>query len=416
MRKRGLLAIGMSIFLGLIIINAPVRTIYALEPIKIGVLNPFTGPSAEHGLLHKKGIDLFLKQINNNVAGRKIEVYHEDTEGKPEVGLVKAKRLVGQTKVNMLMGVVYTSVGYALRGYVNEAKVPLLISAFVGADDLTHPPVPRYIFRSTYTPPQFCSTFADWAYKVKGYRKAVLFSLDYAGGYEDNGAFARVFKDLGGRILQEIYAPFGTVDYAPYIVKIDKTADCVFGLLTGDHSIKFARQWAEFGFQKKIPLLQDGLDDHLLDEVGPAAEGITMVRYWHPTIDTTENKNFMKAYYDMHGVKPGCVSEGGYTAMRMIVEALKAVKGNIEDTEAFLNALEKVDIPDVPRGRVRFDKYHHAIQNFYVGEVQLMPSMGRKYTYNVVATYKDVDQFWPYTPEQYLSKPKLVDLKGTWAK
>jgi hypothetical protein len=103
--------------------------------------------------------------------------------------------------------------------------------------------------------------------------------------------------------------------------------------------------------------------------------------------------------------------------MLAICNALKEIKGNIENKEAFLNSLGRLDVKGTPRGRVRFDKYHHVIQDFHILRVRETPkdlvATQGKYNWEVVETYKDVDQFWPLSAEQYLAMPKLKDLKGT---
>jgi branched-chain amino acid transport system substrate-binding protein len=157
MKKKVLLSVLVPM-LTLIMVEFPILTGYATAqtkaPIKIGILNPYTGPSSLHGGHFEKGAKLYLKQIGYAVEGRPIEIYTEDTEGKPEIGLVKAKRLVEGKGVHMLTGVTYTHVGYALKPYIDTTGIPLLIATFVDADELTHPPVSPYLFRISYAPSQ----------------------------------------------------------------------------------------------------------------------------------------------------------------------------------------------------------------------------------------------------------------------
>ena len=420
MRKKGFWGV-MVLMLGLIILVGLIPISYAqTSPIKIGILNPYTGHSALHGTNFEKGARLYLKQIGYKVEGRPIELSAEDTEGKPEVGLVKAKRLVEGKGVHMLTGVVMTHVGYAMKPYIDANKVPLLIATFVGAEELTHPPVSPYIYRISYCPSQIIGTAADWGYRKGGWRKATAFSLDYAAGVEDNSCFSRNFKRLGGTIVQEMYAPFGTTDWSPYIAKIDKTINAVGGIIIGGECIKFLKQWREYGLQGKITIVLNGFEDNDLEAAGEACLGVMAVRPWVISLDTPQNKAFVKGYLDEYNSPPYVAAERGFTAMHIISSVLKTVKGNIEDKEAFLKGLEKVDVKDTPRGRVRFDQYHHVIQDNHILKAretpkELAPKWG-KYSWEVVDTYKDVDQFWPYTSDQYLSMPKLKTLKGTWAK
>src|ERR1044071_400234 len=65
------------------------------------------------------------------------------------------------------------------------------------------------------------------AAKTAGWKKVVAIASDYVGGVETNGAFARVFCNAGGRIVQELWPPLGTADFAPFITQIDRGADAV---------------------------------------------------------------------------------------------------------------------------------------------------------------------------------------------
>ena len=409
------------LMLGFMMIGgATLSTAQSKAPIKIGILNPYTGHSALHGDHFEKGARLYLTQIGYKVEGRPIEIYTEDTEGKPEIGLIKAKRLVEARGVHMLTGVAVTSVGYALKPYIDTARVPLLLATFVGAEELTHPPVSPYLFRISFCPSQLVATAADWGYKKGGWRKATVFSLDYAAGVEDNSCFARTFKKLGGTVVQEMYAPFGTTDWSPYIAQLDKTVNGVSGIIIGGEGIKFLNQWREYGLQGKITLIINGIEDSDLEAAGVAGVGVMAVRPWSVALNTPENKAFVKSYLDEYRTPPYVASERGYTAMQVICATLKAIKGNIENKEGFLKALEKIDAKDTPRGRVRFDQYHNVIQDYYILKGREMPkdlvATWGKYNWETVDTYKDVDQFWPFTAEQYLAMPKLKTLKGTATK
>ncbi len=57
--------------------------------------------------------------------------------------------------------------------------------------------------------------------------------FDYAFGWEVVSGFQRTFEEAGGKVIQKLWAPVGTLDYGPYIGQINKDADAVFGLFFG---------------------------------------------------------------------------------------------------------------------------------------------------------------------------------------
>lgn len=57
------------------------------------MLGPLTGGVAVIGTGEVNGIKL-LKQLNNEIAGRKVELIVEDDAGDPTAGLTKAQKLI----------------------------------------------------------------------------------------------------------------------------------------------------------------------------------------------------------------------------------------------------------------------------------------------------------------------------------
>jgi len=75
----------------------------------------------------------------------------------------------------------------------------------------------------------------------------------------------------------------------------------------------------------------------------------------------------------------------------------------VEDREAFLAALKKVQIPDAIRGPVKLDASGNPIQNVYFRKVERNRDGELQNT--VILTIPAVSQFWKYAPEEYLKTP-----------
>ena len=198
-------------------------------PVKIGMLIELTGIFTRNGREALDGTRMYLDEIGWKAAGRTIELIVADTEGKPDVGLTKARKLVEREGVHMLAGIVNSGVGLAVAGYAKDKKVPVIVNADFGVSALTVPGplLNPYVFRWSQSGTGPGQAAADWAYKVAGWRRVILIGSDYVGGLEVNGSFARVFCSLGGRIAQELWPPLGTADFAPFITQMDRSADAV---------------------------------------------------------------------------------------------------------------------------------------------------------------------------------------------
>ena len=96
----------------------------------------------------------------------------------------------------------------------------------------------------------------------------------------------------------------------------------------------------------------------------------------------------------------------------MIAWALDAIKGNVENQEAFLAALKKVEV-DAPRGKVKLDAYNNPIHSVYVLKTE---KKGGARQNSVGGAYPDVSQFWKWGPEAYLALPTYPEMKGKWAR
>ncbi|MGC1356010.1 MAG: ABC transporter substrate-binding protein, partial [Xanthobacteraceae bacterium] len=99
------------------------------EPIKIGILGPFTGVFAVYGLKTiEQPVRLYLQEHSNKIAGRPVEVVVADDQGKPNVEIEKARDLIENQKVNVIIGLVNSAAALAVRDYLDKQKVLTLVT------------------------------------------------------------------------------------------------------------------------------------------------------------------------------------------------------------------------------------------------------------------------------------------------
>jgi len=366
----------------------------AAEPIKIGYLAPYVGVFAKFGSDLRDGFKLYLDEIGNKAAGRQIIFIDEDDEGKPEVGLVKAKKLVEKDQVHILAGIISSGVAYAVRDYVIANKIPLVITN-AGATKLTQEQRSPYIFRTSFANGQQDLAGGWYAYAKIGVRKVIMMGSDYAAGHEKAAGFKKAFQFMGGEVVEEIYPPLGTNDFAPYLAKITNyvgKVDRTWAFFAGSDAIRFVNQYDEYGLKEKIKLFcEEGVPDEAnLPSQKEAALGVESYARYCIGHDSTENKRFVREYRKKYNYDPGSLSEGGYVGAKFIVKALEAVQGKIENQEAFLKALKGVKI-EAPRGPVRLDEHQNVIFNTFIQRVEKKDG---KYNNIVVSMIPDVDQYW----------------------
>lgn len=346
----------------------------AKPPVKVGLLFPYTGVFALYGPGMQTAIEVFFEQQGWRAGGRQIQLVREDTEGKPDVGLTKARKLIESDRVHFMVGPVNSAVAMAVRDYVHDRKVPLIVPiAFT--KDLTAPEkASPYIFRTIETTDQNGYPMGKWAFATKGFRRAAVIGSNYAAGRDGVGAFKAGFEEAGGKVVLELFPPLGTQDFAPFLARLDPgQVDAAYFVVFGSDAIRLVKQWEEYGLKGKVPLMSYGTstDDFLLGAMGKAAEGIFNVSQYSSTLESPENDRFVKAIRAKTGSAPVIFHATAWVAAQLIARAIEDLKGEVEDLERVAKALRAAgEGLKTPMGAIRFDTYNQIVPPLYVRQVQ----------------------------------------------
>lgn len=407
MTRRALLGRGLALAgaaVGALAHIRPIVYAQAPGPIRIGFLVPLTGTVAQSGRDMLDGFQLYLAEKGSVMAGRPVELVVEDTGGVPANALTKARKLIEGDRVNVLAGPLLASEGYAIRDYVTEQRVPTLYPV-VSADDITQRKRSPNIIRTGWSSSQPSHPFGEWVAKTLGYKKVATIGSDYAFGYEVVGGFQRTFEHQGGQIVQKIWAPLGTPDYSPYVTRLRRDIDAVFGIPVGADAIRFVKAYRQYGLKDRIPVIGGGVltDESLLRGMASEeAAGIVTALMWSAALLNPFARKFVAAYTARYHKDPSYYAETCYTCARWIDVASQRIGGKVEDVDAFLGALRAVQLPDAPRGPLRLDGYQNPVQNIYVRRVDVVNGHVQN---SVVHTFHNVTQFWTFAPAPFLAQP-----------
>jgi len=379
----------------------PAPAIAQGAPFKLGLLTVKTGPLAQGGIQMEQGLATFLKQKNNTLAGRKVELIVADTGGNPAGAKTKAQELVERDKVNVILGPLAAFELLAITDYVRDNKTPLV--SLAAAEDVTQRKANPFVIRPSATSSQCCHVMGDYAAKDLKFKRAITISEDFAFGYEQMSGFLRVFEDNGGKVVKKLWPPLVTPDYTPYIAQISNV-DCVFNGFAGSNPVKFMRAYADLGVKAKIPLLAGwtAMDDALLKSLGDEAIGVYSAAWYSADIDTPSNKRFVADMQKDYNVLPGGYSAGMYVAGQCVEAAIQLAGSKADDHTAFAEALHKVSLTDTPRGPVKFDQFGNVIGTVYIRKCEKKDG---KLVNTVVKRYPNVSQFWTYEEKAFLANP-----------
>jgi branched-chain amino acid transport system substrate-binding protein len=377
------------------------------EELRIGYLAPLTGGLAQTGIDMRDGFLLYLEQHGNKLGGMDVKLIIEDEQGKGDVAVTKAKKLVLQDKVHILIGGVLASTGYALAPVSTELKT-MYIPSIPAADDLTQRQLKNfpYLIRTSWSSSQPHHPLGQWACD-QGYKKVVTIAADYAFGYEVVGGFQKAFEDCGGKIIQKIWPPLGAKDFGPFIPTIKADTDAVFSLMVGPMPAQFIKQMRGAGFKKPIIGGGTSYDEFVLPFMGDEAVGDVSALHYSAALDTPKNVAFVKAYRTRFNKVPSYYSENNYTTAQWLDEALKKAGGKWPGPEELIKLMVGIKL-DAVRGPVSFDDMRNPIQNIYIKKVEKKKMFGyeKEELWNtVIKTYPNVSQFWTYGKDKFLAQP-----------
>lgn len=394
---------GLTVLILVFLLVAANVNLLAQESIKIGVIGPLTGTFAGLGNDNVDGVKMALEEVDYKVAGRKIELYSEDTGGQSAQLLTKLDALESRDEVDVILGPVLGNEGMATVDWSKDTDMPIIMT-YSAPEDITMRQSQDNIVRAGWTGAQVMFDFGEYAARELDYESMVIIGQDYSFPHNQAGGFIKGFYIGGGKRVERIWHPQGTNDFSSIFARLPEDVDAALYISGGEDSIHFVNQWHDFGLDQKMPLLASSnvVEPTVLPEIGDDALGILSAMHFASGSKREEFIEWSNRYKKMYNKAPSAASEHGYVAAKMALEATREVDGNIENRPEFMEALKDTNMPDAPRGPFHLDQYGNPVQNVYLKEVKKIDGE----LVNVpIRTFKDVSQFGPFAddPELYMS-------------
>lgn len=339
------------------------------DPVKLGVMLPYSGTYAPLGESITNGLKLAIEQNGNKLGGRDVEYVVIDSEADASKAPQNMSRLVKGEGVDFVIGPVHSGVAMGMLRVAKQTGA-LMIIPNAGLGAATGQLCMPNVFRSSFSMWQDSYPMGKVAYD-RGYRKVVTITWNYAGGKEDLAGFEEAFTEQGGEIVKQILVPFPETGFQPYLTDIASiNPDAVYTFFAGAGGVSFVRDYAQAGLKESIPLLGSGfLTDGNLEAQGEAAEGILTTLHYGDNLDSDTDRAFRKAYSAQYDRELDTYAVQGYDAGKMMVQAMNVVGGDTSNQEALIEALGNVKMQS-PRGPMFFSEAHHPIQHIYLREVK----------------------------------------------
>lgn len=382
---RGVAAAVLTLGLGLAALPAAAAD---TGPIKIGLILPMTGQQASTGRQIDAAVKLYMAQNNPTIGGRKVEIVLKDDAANPDATRRIAQELVVQEKVVALAGFGITPAAMATAPIATQSKTPMVVMAAATSAITEASP---FVVRTSFTLPQAAVSIAEWANKNK-IKKVVTLVSDYAPGIDAEKYFADRIVLNGGQVMDKLRTPLRAPDFAPVLQKVrDANPEALYVFLPSGQGAAFMKQFAERGLDKSgIRLIGTGdiTDDDQLNGMGDVALGVVTSHHYSAHHKSPTNQKFVEAFKKANnGMRPNFMGVGGYDGIRVIVEGLKASKG--QGGEALLNAM-KGQVFESPRGPVLIDaQTRDIVHDIYIRKVERVDGELHNVEFDVQKAVKD---------------------------
>lgn len=375
--KRGTIVIvAVLIAIAAVLIYYFTRPPKIVRPIKVGIIDCYSGPPAVYAKDALNGFKLALAEINREgVLGTKIEFTTRDTKFKVDIGLSVAKELVMRENVDLLVGTISSGVALGVSAYAKREKVPFLVW-ISKSERITGQKGHRYVF-STGENTAMAGKAGGVALAKKPYIKYWIAGDDYEYGHAIADAAWRNLEKMkpGVKRIGQSWWKVGEPDLIPYLTAIEAAKPDAVIFATGGRSMtNVLKAVKTTGMSEKVAIWIHTATDHaVLKPLGPEAPEAVMgtmdYHFYYP--ETPANKAFVKAFQDAYGEPPGFPAFHGYMTAHFIAKAFR--KAGALDKEKFIDALEGLKI-ESPVGEVEMRAYdHQAVLPIFLGVTKKVP-------------------------------------------
>lgn len=214
-------------------------TAQSQESIKIGAIAPLSGPAANLGVSMRQALEIVAKETNNaggvviDGQARQVSFVFEDSQGKPEVGLGAAQKLLVRDNVDAIFhSLVASSVALAVmelapsfpdKLFMSGQNVSIEIARKIAAE----PEKYANVWKPGWNSDAYASTVAGLlalleAEGVVGKSKTVSFIVedtDFGASNQDD--IWKLLEAEGWKLGDMEVVPVGNSDFYPQLAKIE---------------------------------------------------------------------------------------------------------------------------------------------------------------------------------------------------
>jgi branched-chain amino acid transport system substrate-binding protein len=337
----------------------------AIKEIKIGVIQPLSGPLSQDGLINMKAYEFAVDEINNaggikSKGGAKIKILKGDSEGKPEVGMGEAERLISDGAL-VLMGAYQSSVTFTTSQVAERNQTPY-ICPISSAGAITKRGF-KYLVKNSPDTDMYTVAALDFLKQMgertgkKAKTIAIMFE-DTLHGKELGDAFKRMAKDFNLEVTESIAYPHASPDLTAEISKVKASGSDVFMTITYvADAILITKTMNKLRYNPIAYFsYAGGANPQYAKSLGSLGEGTFTNAEWNHLLKKKGVSELNEKFKKHAGVNMDGFRAEIYTAVYVLKDALERAsslgKNNI------MEALRKTNMSDhiMPYDRIVFDE------------------------------------------------------------
>lgn len=340
------------------------------EPIKIGVLHSLTGTMSISEISVKDATLLAVEEINaaGGVLGRPLEAVIEDGASDLQTFAQKAKQLLLEAQVAVVFGCWTSASRKAVQPAFEHGSGLLFYPVqYEGLEQCPN------IFYTGAAPNQQIVPGVNYLL-AQGKRKIFLLGSDYIFPRTANRIVKAQLAAQGGELAGEVYLPLGSGDVGEAIAHILAVKpDAILNTLNGDSNVAFFQKLREAGVKPdNLPVMSVSVAEEEVRAIGPCnIAGHLVVWNYFQTVDTPENRKFVKAYKARYGENRVTDDpiEAAYLGVYLWKQAVeKAGSTNVVKVRAAAKNIEFA----APSGKVKIDaQTQHIWKTVRIGKVRV---------------------------------------------
>ncbi|MEG4913465.1 urea ABC transporter substrate-binding protein [Microcoleus sp. B7-D4] len=340
------------------------------EPIKIGVLHSLTGTMSISEISVKDATLLAVEEINaaGGVLGRPLEAVIEDGGSDLQTFAQKAKQLLLEAQVAVVFGCWTSASRKAVQPAFEHGSGLLFYPVqYEGLEQCPN------IFYTGAAPNQQIVPGVNYLL-AQGKRKIFLLGSDYIFPRTANRIVKAQMAALGGELAGEVYLPLGSREVGEAIAHILAVKpDAILNTLNGDSNVAFFQKLREAGVKPEdLPVMSVSVAEEEVRAIGPSnIAGHLVVWNYFQTVDTPENRKFVKAYKARYGENRVTDDpiEAAYLGVYLWKQAVE--KAGSTDVVKVRAAAKNIEFA-APSGKVKIDaKTQHIWKTVRIGKVRL---------------------------------------------